>query len=81
MTSEKTLAAVTQEAWISDVSTRPVDYLVQSMRRSGISKSQVPKLCKNIVGRVNVFLTRPLEVNGTIFGWTPHISNNTKAVE
>ena len=60
-TSEKALAAVIQEAWICGVSTRRVDDLVQAMGLSGISKSQVSKLCKDIDERVNVFLTRPLE--------------------
>ena len=59
--SEKTLVAVIQEAWIGGVSTRKVDDLVQSMGLSGISKSQVSKLCKDIDERVNAFLERPLE--------------------
>lgn len=49
-----------QEAWIAGVSTRRADDLVQAMGLSGISKSSVSKLCKNIDERVNVFLTRPL---------------------
>ena len=44
--SEKALVAVIQEAWIGGVSTRRVDDLVQAMGLSGISKSQVSKLCK-----------------------------------
>src|SRR3984885_11676503 len=58
--SEKALVAVIQEAWIGGVSTRRVDDLVQAMGLSGISKSQVSKLCKDIDGRVNAFLARPL---------------------
>jgi len=46
--SEKALIAVIQEAWISGVSTRRVDDLVQAMGLSGISKSQVSKLCKSL---------------------------------
>jgi transposase-like protein len=38
--------AVIQEAWISGVSTRRVDELVQAMGLNGISKSTVSKLCK-----------------------------------
>lgn len=60
-TSERALVAVIQEAWISGVSTRRVDDLVQAMGLSGISKSQVSKLCKDIDERVNVFLSRPLD--------------------
>src|SRR6476660_4159913 len=58
--SEKALIAVIQEAWIGGVSTRRVDDLVQAMGLSGISKSSVSKLCKDIDERVNAFLTRPL---------------------
>jgi len=60
-TSEKALVAVIQEAWISGVSTRRVDDLVQAMGLSGISKSTVSKLCKDIDDRVNAFLDRPLD--------------------
>ncbi len=60
-TSEKALVAVIQEAWIAGVSTRKVDDLVQAMGLTGISKSQVSKLCKEIDERVNAFLDRPIE--------------------
>jgi putative transposase len=59
-TAEKALVAVIQEAWIAGVSTRRVDDLVQAMGLSGISKSQVSKLCKEIDERVGAFLKRPL---------------------
>ena len=59
--TEKALVAVIQEAWIGGVSTRRVDDLVQAMGLTGISKSQVSKLCKDIDERVNAFLERPLE--------------------
>src|SRR5215210_6525358 len=60
-TSEKALVAVIQEAWIGGVSTRRVDELAQAMGLSGISKSTVSKLCRDIDERVNAFLERPLE--------------------
>jgi putative transposase len=60
-TSEKALVAVIQEAWIGGVSTRRVDELAQAMGLTGISKSTVSKLCKEIDERVNAFLERPLE--------------------
>ena len=60
-TVEKALVAVIQEAWIAGVSTRRVDELVQAMGMSGISKSSVSKLCKDIDERVNAFLKRPLD--------------------
>ena len=59
-TSEKPLVAVIQKAWIGGVSTRRVDELVQSMGLSGISKSTVSKLCKDIDERVSALLDRPL---------------------
>ena len=59
-TSDKALVAVIQEAWISGVSTRRVDDLVQAMGLSGVSKSTLSKLCKDIDDRVNAFLDRPL---------------------
>src|SRR6201996_1891767 len=59
--SEKALIAVIQEAWIGGVSTRRVDALVQATGLSGISKSQVSKLCKDIDDRVNAFLDRPID--------------------
>jgi putative transposase len=59
-TGEQALVAVIQEAWIQGVSTRKVDDLVQSLGMSGISKSQVSKLCEEIDVRVNDFLDRPI---------------------
>ena len=49
-----------QEAWVSGVSTRRVDDLVQAMGLAGISKSTVSKLCKDIDDLVGAFLDRPL---------------------
>jgi putative transposase len=59
--AEKALTAVIQEAYIQGVSTRSVDGLVQAMGMSGISKSQVSRLCGEIDEKVQTFLTRPLE--------------------
>jgi putative transposase len=59
--AEKALTAVIQEAYIQGVSTRSVDALVQAMGMSGISKSQVSRLCEEIDGRIEAFLNRPLE--------------------
>lgn len=58
---EKALVAVIQEAWINGVSTRAVDDLVKAMGGTGMSKSQVSRLCQDIDGRVEAFLNRPLE--------------------
>ena len=60
-TSERALVAVIQEAWIGGVSTRRGGDLVQAMGLSGISKSSVSKLCRDIDERVGAFLDRPLQ--------------------
>jgi len=60
-TAEKALIAVIQEAYVQGISTRSVDELVKSMGMTGISKSQVSRLCGEIDERVNAFLERPLE--------------------
>jgi len=60
-TAEKALAAVIQEAYIQGVSTRSVDELVKAMGMTGISKSQVSRLCGEIDERVQAFLDRPIE--------------------
>jgi putative transposase len=59
--AEKALTAVIQEAYIQGISTRSVDDLVQAMGMSGISKSQVSRLCEEIDERVHAFLDRPIE--------------------
>ena len=59
--AEKALTAVIQEAYIKGVSTRAVDDLVQTMGMSGISKSQVSRLCGEIDDKIHDFLDRPLE--------------------
>jgi putative transposase len=59
--AEKALAAVVQEACVQGVSTRSVDDLVKAMGMSGISKSQVSRLCEEIEGKVKAFLERPIE--------------------
>ncbi len=61
--AEKALTAVIQEAYIQGVSTRSVDDLVQAMGMTGISKSQVSRLCGEIDGKIESFLERPLEGN------------------
>ena len=59
--AEKALTAVIQEAYIQGISTRSVDDLVKAMGMSGISKSQVSRLCEEIDGKVKAFLERPIE--------------------
>lgn len=59
--AEKALVAVIQEAYVQGISTRSVDDLVKAMGMTGISKSQVSRLCEEIDERVRAFLDRPLE--------------------
>src|SRR6187431_1190255 len=59
--AEKALTAVIQEAYVQGVSTRSVDELVKAMGMSGVSKSQVSRLCGEIDERVGAFLNRPIE--------------------
>jgi putative transposase len=60
-TAEKALTAVIQEAYIKGISTRSVDDLVKAMGMSGVSKSQVSRLCAELDERVGAFLNRQIE--------------------
>ena len=59
--AEKALTAVIQEAYVHGVSTRSVDDLVKAMGASGVSRSQVSRLCEEIDGKVKAFLDGPIE--------------------
>ena len=58
---ERALVAVVQEAYVQGVSTRRVDELVQALGMTGISKSQVSRLCQTLDAEVERFRTRPLD--------------------
>jgi putative transposase len=60
-TIDKAMVAVIQEAYILGVSTRAVDDLVKALGLTGVSKSEVSRLCAEIDQRVQAFLNRPLE--------------------
>ena len=51
-----------QGAYIQGISTRSVDDLVRAMGMSGISKSQVSRLCEETDVRVKASLNRPIAV-------------------
>jgi len=56
---------VIMEAYINGVSTRKVDALVAALgSQSGISKSQVSRICQEIDQQVQAFLCRPLQESG-----------------
>jgi putative transposase len=59
--AEQALVAVVQEAYIKGVSTRRVDDLVQALGMTGISKSQVSRLCQALDADVERFRTRKLD--------------------
>jgi len=59
--AERALAAVVQEAYVHGVSTRKVDALVQALGMSGISKSQVSRLCAELDAEVERFRQRRLD--------------------
>ena len=59
---DQALYAVIMEAYINGVSTRKVDALVAALgSQSGISKSQVSRICQDIDQQVQAFLNRQLE--------------------
>ena len=60
-TAEKALTAVIQEAYVKGISTRSVDDLVKALGMSGVSKSQVSRLCGELDEQVGAFLNRALE--------------------
>ncbi len=59
--AERALVAVVQEAYVQGVSTRRVDELVKSLGMTGISKSQVSRICTELDEEVERFRNRPLE--------------------
>jgi putative transposase len=59
--AERALSAVVQEAYVHGVSTRKVEELVKALGMSGISKSRVSEVCKELDEEVERFRSRPLE--------------------
>ena len=57
---DQALYAVVMEAYVSGVSTRSVDALVESMGGTGISKSEVSRICAGLDERVAAFRNRTL---------------------
>ena len=58
--AERALVAVVQEAYVQGISTRRVDDLVQALGMTGISKSQVSRICADLDDEVEQFRTRRL---------------------
>lgn len=61
--AEKALLAVIQTAYVEGVSTRRVDDLVQAMGLTGIDKSAVSRICKELDTIVHSFRNRSLQGN------------------
>jgi transposase-like protein len=59
--AEKALLAVVQEAYLKGVSTRKVDALVKALGLSGMDKSKVSRICKELDQAVEQFRNRPLQ--------------------
>jgi transposase-like protein len=55
------VSASRPDSYVHGVSTRSVDDLVRAMGATGVSKSQVSRLCAEIDDKVKAFLDRPLE--------------------
>ena len=59
--TEKALLAVIQEAYLKGVSTRKVDALLKALGLTGIDKSSVSRICKELDQTVEEFRNRPLQ--------------------
>jgi putative transposase len=59
--AEKALLAVVQTAYLKGVSTRKVDDLLKALGLTGIDKSKVSRICKELDELVEGFRNRPLE--------------------
>ena len=59
--TENALLAVVQQAYIEGVSTRKVDNLLKALGLTGIDKSKVSRICKELDEVVEQFRNRPLE--------------------
>jgi putative transposase len=58
---EHAMLSVVQQAYISGVSTRKVDDLLRALGLTGIDKSQVSRICKELDELADEFRNRPLE--------------------
>jgi transposase-like protein len=58
--AERALLAVVQEAYVSGVSTRRVDDLVRALGITGVSRSEVSRMCAPLDAEVAAFRSRPL---------------------
>ena len=59
--AERALMAVIQTAYVQGVSTRKVDHLVQALGLSGVDRSKVSRICRELDEAVTAFRNRTLE--------------------
>lgn len=76
--SERSLVQVVTECYLRGVSTRRVEGLVQAMGLSGISKSQVSEMAKELDEVVDGFRNRPLDQGPYSFLWLDAISQRCR---
>jgi putative transposase len=67
--TERALLAVVQEAYVSGVSTRRVDDLVQALGIEGISRSEVSRICAALDAEVEAFRSRSLAGEAYPYLW------------
>jgi len=61
--AERALMAVIQSAYVQGVSTRKVDDLVQALGLSGVDRSKVSRICRELDEAVTAFRSRPLDAH------------------
>jgi transposase-like protein len=67
--TERALLAVVQEAYVAGVSTRRVDDLVRALGITGISRSEVSRICAGLDAEVAAFRSRPLDETAYPYLW------------
>jgi len=76
--SEQALLAVVQQAYVEGVSTRRVEDLVQALGCSGISKSQVSRICQALDEQVQAFRERPLDAGPYPYVWLDALTQRVR---
>ena len=76
--SEQALLAVVQQAYVEGVSTRRVEDLVQALGCSGISKSQVSRICQALDEQVQAFRERPLDAGPYPYIWLDALTQKVR---
>lgn len=67
--AERALLAVVQEAYVGGVSTRRVEEIVGALGVTGLSRSEVSRICATLDAEVEAFRSRPLDPAGYPYVW------------